>query len=288
MSLDNFNPSIWSAKLFVRLRKNLVFASVVNNDYEGEISGFGSSVRINEIGAVTVSDYTKGGVLTWQSLSDAQKMLNIDQAKSFAFSIDDVDKAQQNPKVMNAAMDEASYAISDTIDQFLAGLYSQAGITNTTNMGSKTSPISVSTGNVLSTISYASRYMDEANVPTQGRYMILPPWLHQKILLTETGGVSATATPKEFANGALSSGYVGNLYGFELLLSNNIVSAATSVSAVMACTRAAISYAGQVAMIKAVERESYFDEGVKGLYVYGGKVVRPTALATLYLTEVAG
>jgi hypothetical protein len=286
MSLNSFKPTIWSSKLFVRLQKNLVFASVVNRDYEGDISGYGDTVKINEISDITVSDYT--GTLTWQTLSDAQKILLIDQKKSFSFSLDDIDKAQMNPKVMNAAMQAASYAVADVIDQFIASLYSGAGITNTTYMGSAASPISVSTGNVLLTLSYASRYLDEANVPTQNRFMVIPPWLHQKIVLTEVGGINAAAEPKVFSDGVLTSGYVGRLYGFDLLLSNNVQASASNVSAIMALNRTAISYAGQVSQIKAVEREDTFDEGIKGLYVYGGKVVRPAALACLHLTEVAG
>jgi hypothetical protein len=289
MSLDKFKPQIWSSKLFVRLQKNLVFASVVNRDYEGDISGYGDTVKINEIGDITVSDYT--GTLTWQTLTDAQKILLIDQKKSFSFSIDDVDSAQMHPKVMNAAMQAASYAIANTVDSFIAGLYSGAGITNSTYMGTATAPIAITTGNVLYTLSYAARYMDENNVPTQERFLVIPPWLHQKLLLVETGSITAAAEPKVFSDDVLTSGYVGQLYGFNLLLSNNVVNAGTAasvISAVMGLNRTAISYAGQISKIEAVQRESTFDDGVKGLYVYGAKVVRPAALATLYLTEAAG
>jgi hypothetical protein len=288
MSLQNFNPTIWSAKLFVRLRKTLVAATIVNNDYEGEIRNFGDRVKINEIGPITVSDYTKYGTLTWAELTSAQKELIIDQAKSFSFKVDDIDMAQNNPKVMNGAMDEAAYAIGDTIDQFILGLYAQAGVLNTTYMGSKSSAISVSSGNVILTLSYASRYLSDANVPQAGRFMVVPPWLHQKMLLAEIGGISATAVPKIFDNGAITSGFIGQALGFNMLVSNNVQSSATSVSAIMAGNTSAISYAGQVAKIKSVDLEDSFGEGMKGLYVYGAKVVRPDSLACLHLTEVAG
>jgi hypothetical protein len=288
MSLQNFNPTIWSAKLFVRLRKTLVAATIVNNDYEGEIRNFGDRVKINEIGPITVSDYTKYGTLTWAELTSAQKELIIDQAKSFSFKVDDIDMAQNNPKVMNGAMDEAAYAIGDTIDQFILGLYAQAGVTNATYMGSSTAAISVSSGNVILTLSYASRYLSDANVPQASRFMVVPPWLHQKMLLAEIGGISATAVPKIFDNGAITSGFIGQALGFNMLVSNNVQASATSVSAVLAGNTSAISYAGQVAKIKSVDLEDSFGEGMKGLYVYGAKVVRPNALACLHLTEVAG
>jgi len=118
--------------------------------------------------------------------------------------------------------------------------------------------------------------------------MVVPPWLHQKMLLAEIGGISATAVPKVFDNGALTSGFVGQALGFNFLVSNNVQESATSVSAILAGNRMAISYAGQVAKVKAVELEASFGEGVKGLYVYGAKVVRPNALACLHLTEAAG
>lgn len=288
MGLQNFIPEIWSAKLFVRLRKALVFGDVVNNDYEGEIKNMGDTVRINEIGPITVSDYTKYGALTWQALTSAQKVLLIDQAKSFSFAVDDIDSVQMNPKVMNDAMNEAAYAIADTIDQFIAGLYTEAGVTGSaTYIGSSASSLSVSSGNVIETLSYISRYLSESNVPEANRWIVIPPWTHQKLLLAEVGGISATAVPK-IATGEVIPGYVGQALGFsEIRVSNNVSTNSTQYR-VMAGNRQAISYAGQVSKIKPVERESYFDEGVKGLYVYGGKVVRPEALCTAYLAEAAG
>lgn len=287
MGLENFIPTIWSAKLLVRLRKSLVFAGLVNTDYIGEIRNMGDSVKINEVGTVSISDYTKYNAITWQKLDGAQKTLIIDKAKTFSFTIDDIDTAQQSPKVMNAAMDEASYQLADVIDRYLAGFYTDAGITNTTNMGSSASPVTVTAGNVIKVLSYAGRYMSEYNVPEANRTMVIPPWLHQKLLLAEVGGISATAVPKVFDDGALTRGYVGEALGFRLVLSNNVQSSATGVSAIMALNRSALSYAGQISKIKAVERESYFDQGVKGLYVYGAKVIRPEALACLHLSEGA-
>ena len=288
MGLENFIPTIWSAKLHERLKKNLAYAQLVNTDYEGEISGYGDRVKINEIGPVTVNDYTKNGTLSWQELDSAQKELIIDQAKSFSFKIDDIDKAQQNPKVMNAAMAEAAYAVADKIDQFLAGLYGQAGVKNATYLGTSGTAISVTSGNVILTISYISRFLDEANVPSGNRVMVIPPWLHQKLLIAEVGGISASAVPKVFDDGALTSGYIGDALGFRMVLSNNVQEAASGVSAVMAFNRSAISYAGQIAKIEATKIQDSFAEGVKGLYVYGAKVIQPNALATAYLTEAAG
>jgi len=287
MGLEAFIPEIWSAKLFVRLRKTLVAASIVTREYEGEITAFGDTVKINEIGPVTVNDYTKYTSLTWQELDAAQKELKIDQAKSFSFTVDDIDTAQQKPKVMNAALSEAAYAIADTIDQFILGLNTEAGVLNTTNLGSATSGISTSSGNVIENFSYAARYLDEANVPRGNRFAVIAPWVHQKLILAEAGGISATAVPKVFDSGVLTSGFAGQVAGFNILVSNNVVTTST-VYHNMFLTPDAIAYAGQIIKVQAVERESYFDTGVKGLYVYGGKVVRPNALAVGYWSEASG
>jgi N4-gp56 family major capsid protein len=288
MGLENFIPEFWSDKLFVRLRKSLVFGGVVNRDYEGVIKQMGDTVKINELGPVTVSPYTKGATLSYENLDSAQKQLVIDQASHFAFKIDDIDEAQSNPKLMNGAMDEAAYGIANTIDTFLAGLYTHAGCLDATNMGSSSSPISVSSGNVILVLSYAGRRMSEKNVPEGNRFMIIPPWLHQKLLLAEVGGISATAVPKVFSDNMITSGYVGDALGFRLLLSNNVQNSASNVSAVMALNRTAITYAGQVAEIEAIRLQTTFANAARGLYLYGGKVTQPDALAALHLTEVAG
>ena len=288
MGLENFTPNIWSGKLFVRLRKSHVFGGVVNTDYEGEISGAGDTVNINEIGPVAVSDYTKYTAITWEALTSAQKKLLIDQQKYFAFTVDNIDRAQTKPKLMNGAMGEASYSIADEIDQHIAGKYAEAGVTGSaTYIGSSGSSISVSTGNVIETLSYVQRYLNEANVPTPNRWGILPPWVHQKLVMAEVGGIANTAVPKIRDDGVIAQGFVGEAFGFQLFMSNNVSNNGTQYRPMFG-TRQAISYAGQITEIRAVEREDYFDQGIKGLYVYGCKVVRPNALCTAYLAEAAG
>jgi hypothetical protein len=276
MGLDTFIPTVWAAQMLVALKKALVYGSVVNTDYEGQIRNMGDSVKINEIGAVTVSDYTKYGSLTWQELTSAQKTLYLDQAKSFSFAVDDIDNVQSSPKVMGQAMAEAAYAVADTIDQHIAGLYTDAGISLTATTGT--------TANALSWIADAAAALNEANAPSSGRFMILPPKMITKLLLTVSGGVDTTAVPKVFDNGMIVNGFVGSIYGFNILMSNNVAQSSTGVYQPLFLTRSAISYAGQLTKVVPVQREDYFDEGVKGLYVYGSKVVRPAILGTCALT----
>jgi len=276
MGLDTFVPSIWAANLLSPLYKSLVFGSAVNRDYEGDISQYGDSVRINEIGDITVSDYTKYNDLDWQELSSAQKTLFIDQAKSFSFEVDDIDEAQAKPKVMGEAMTRAAYAIADEIDQHIAGLYTDAGV--------ELAATTATTSNALSWVADAAEALNEANAPTSGRIMIIPPALLTKLLLTISGGVSTTGVPKVFDDGVLVNGYVGSIYGFNILVSNNVQESSSGVYQPLFMTRQAISFAGQITKMGSVQRESRFGMGVKGLYVYGSKVVRPAILGTCAVT----
>jgi hypothetical protein len=276
MGLENFNPNIWSAKLFVRLRKILVHAGVVNREYEGEISAYGDTVYINEIGAINIGDYTKNGETSRQRLNGAQKALIIDNAKYFDFAVSDIDMVQNHPKVMDGAMSEAAYAIGDTVDQHLAGLYTQAG--------NSVDALTVTVGNVLQNLSNLQLKLDEANVPNEGRFLPVPPWYNQHLVMATSGAVSATGVPKVFDDGMIVSGFVGNLFGFNLLMSNNVNNNGT-VWNLMGFNRSAITHAQQLAKIEAYRTEKGFDDGVKGLYLYGSKVVRPAAMVKCAATK---
>lgn len=288
MGVENFIPEMWSATLFVKLRKSLVFGALCQRDYEGELRSFGDTVHINEIGPVTVTAYVKGDTLSYENLTSAGKDLKIDQASSFAFKIDDIDQAQTNPKLMDGAMSDAAYRIADTIDQYIAGLYAQAGATPSasTYVGDATTDLHVSSGNIIETLGYASRYLSDANVPSVGRWIVVPPWFVQKLVLAETGGVSAIAVPKVMDDGALVNGFVGRAMGFDIFESNNVSNSTTY--RIMCGTRDAISYVGQVTEVEAIRLQTTFADAARGLYVYGAKVTRPEALLTLYLAEAAG
>jgi hypothetical protein len=288
MGLENFIPEMWSATLFTKLQKSLVFGSLTNKNFIEEVFDYGDTVHINEIGPVTVNSYTKNSTITYENLNSAQKTVIIDQASYFAFAIDDIDRAQNNPDVMDAAMADAAYRIGDTIDQFIAGLYAQAQAPSvTTYVGTAATSLTVSSGNVMETFTYLQRYLSEANVPTPGRWVVIPPWMHQKLVVAETGVISATAVPKTFSDGAIVQGYVGSFAGFDIFMSNNVSNNGTQYR-VMAGNRDAISYGGQVSEIEAVRLQTKFANAGRGLYVYGGKVTRPEALITTYVAEAAG
>jgi len=125
MAINNFIPTIWSARLLQNLNTALVYAqpAVVNRDYEGDIREVGDTVRINTLGPVAVAPYIKNANIgAVQELADATQLLQITQADYFNFQIDDIDRRQQQPKVMDQAMRNAAFALADTTDQWLAGI----------------------------------------------------------------------------------------------------------------------------------------------------------------------
>ena len=278
MALDNFIPEVWSARLLENLQKALVFGQegVVNRDYEGEIQQSGDTVRINAIGEITVGTYTKNtNISAPETLSDAQVTLLINQAKYFNFQIDDVDKAQQKPKVMDAAMREAAYALADTADQYIAGLYTGVAAGNT--IGDDTTPIVPTASNAYEYLVDLGVLLDEDNVPNMGRWVVVPPWFYGLLLkddrFVKTGSPSADAT--------LRNGQVGEAAGFTVLKSNNVPNTSGAKYKIVAGHPIAISYAEQINSVEAYRPEARFADAVKGLHLYGAKLVRSAAIAVL-------
>ncbi|WP_337983736.1 phage major capsid protein [Lysinibacillus sp. C5.1] len=282
MTIKNFIPTIWSARLLHNLQKSLVFgqASVINRDYEGEIKAYGDTVKINGIGAVSVGDYTRNkNMKDPEELTDHTRNLVIDQSKFFNFQIDDLDKIQQNPKLMDHAMREAAYALSNVADQFIASHYVHA--VNT--IGTDTNPIAVTKANAYEYLVDLSTKLDESNIPTQGRFAVLPPW-YEGLLLKDDRFVGSGALP---ADERLLNGVVGRAAGFLLMKSNNAPFVDTGFEGVVANSKIiaghnmAWTYAEQAAKVEGYRMEKRFADAVKGLHLYGCKVVRPEALAVL-------
>lgn len=291
-SIDNFIPVIWSARILVALQKALVYAqpNIINRDYEGEIREVGNTVNINSIGDPTIFDYTKNTDMPpAETLTGAQRQLQITQAKAFNFQVDDIDKVQQQPKVLDTALARAGYKLADTADQYLAAtLYS--GCTLNT-IGTLNSPITAPTPTAGSSGAYEQlvdmgTLLDQQNVPTDGRWVVIPPWYHG-VLVKDSRFVSYAAID------VLYNRQVGEAAGFAVLVSNNVPSVAAPSGAsdstvrniVLAGHEMAGTYAEQINQVEAYRPERRFGDAVKGLHLYGATVVRPEALVALTTTR---
>ena len=279
MAINNFIPAIWSRSLLENLRNNLVYGQpgVINNDYEGEIAGAGSSVKIHNIGAVTVSDYTKNSDLSApETLNDGEVILNIDRARSFNMQIDDIDQAQQVPKIMDGAMREAAYALANDLDSYLASIYTQG--TAGTGLGTTGTPIVPTSTTAYEYLADAYTLLDEANAPSQGRVAIVPPWFHG--LLRKDQRFVSFGTQDN--RSTLTNGLIGEAAGFTVLVSNNVFNTAGAKYRIMCTHPGAWTLAMQIQKVEAYRPPLRFADAVKGLNVYGAKVIRPTNL--IYMT----
>jgi N4-gp56 family major capsid protein len=277
MALDNFIPELWSAELLVNLKNQLVFGAFANRNYEGEVSRFGDTVRINSIGAVTVSDYTKNtNHAAPETLSDSQMVLTIDQGKMFNFQIDDVDRAQQNPKLMSAAMREAAFALANTTDTFLANL-----INDGTPAGNTLTAVDADAADgsederVYRALVDLSVKLDENNAPADGRWVVMKPVLLGKLRKDDRFVSFGTEANRAVAAGGGSA--LGTVAGFQVYVSNKVPD--NTNQQLIAGHNMAVTFADQIESLEAYRPELRFADAIKGLHVYGGKVIRPELLA---------
>jgi hypothetical protein len=277
MAFHNFIPEVWSARLLEHLDKVHVYAGLMNRDYEGDIRAFGDTVHINQIGSITINDYTGADIDDPEELDSKQMDLVIDQAKYFNFQIRDIDNVQSNPKLVDAAMQRASYGINDVVDNYLADLLlSGAEAGNTITASNLTSE------NAYDYLVDLGVVLNENNVPMLGRWVVIPPWFHGLLLKDNRFVGNGTG-----ANQAvLQGGWVGDAAGFRIHLSNNVPKS-DGVFSVIAGTNAAGSYAEQLVELEAFRLEKNFSDAVKGLHIYGAKVTQPDALAVLKCTKAA-
>jgi len=300
MSLENFIPEVWSARLLVNLYNTLVYGNprIINSDYEGEIRNMGDTVRINSIGAVTVGDYTKNtDMAAPQTLSDAQTTLTITQQKYFNFQVDDIDKFQQMPKMMNDAMREAAYALGNTADQFIVSQYTdipagQIVGSSTGVAGSDADPTEIVLGtpgagsqNAYEMIVDMSVKMDENNVPETGRWVVAPPWFEGYLLkdarFVAYGTPQNRSTLQEASLGggeAPATGFIGRVAGFDVFKSNNVPLANLAYQ-VIAGHPMGWTWAQQIDAVEAYRPERRFADAIKGLQLYGAKIIRPQVFA---------
>ena len=343
MAITKFIPEVWSATLLSVLQKSLVYAGApcVNRNYEGDISAYGDTVHIVSIADPTIGDYTKDTDLSVEVLTDSEQLLVIDQAKSFAFEIDDIDarQARSGGALMTEAAQRAGFGLRDKADQYVAGLMWAAAGNDLGHIDGSTAT------NVYDKLVVpASVALDENNVPTEGRFLVVTPAAYGQLQLD-----SRFIKQNESGTNALHNGVVGEAGGFTILKSNNapatdrsITSSITvattaktltsttavfhqsdvgstvagtnitdgskiaSVSAdgktatmdtagataaaqtdtvlsagsklAIAGSAIATSYAEQINKVEAFRPEKRFADALKGLHLYGGKVVRPEAL----------
>ena len=278
MSIE-FIPTVWAARLLTALDSSLIYgqADVSNRDYEGEIREAGGTVKIASVGDVSIGTYIRNtDIGDPEVLTDESQLLNIDQQKYFNFYVDSVDRAQQNVDVLDEAMRRSAWKLRDAADTYIAGQMASAIEVGNT-IGSEASPKVPTKDDAYEYLVDLSVVLDETDTPTDGRFVIVPAWFHGLLLKDDRFVRSGTFR----GDGRLANGEVGEAAGFRILKSNKVPNTSGAKYKIIAGHSVATSYVEQVLDLKTYQPEKRFGDAVKGLHVYGAKVIRSVNLACL-------
>lgn len=287
----NFIPELWSGKLIENFYDATVLTAISNTDYEGEIKAHGDTVNIRTTPTITIRDYVKGMTLQVERPDSPKIQLLIDKGKYWQAVADDVDKVQSDIKLMDMWTKDASENMKIEVDQdVLAGMVSgisayNAGLTAgaktaSFNLGTTGSPLTVSKDGAGSTTSITDlivdigSVLDEANAPENDRYIVLPAKAVGLIKKSELKDASLSGD----GTSILRNGRVGMIDRFTVYMSHNLVVSSGKFS-VVAGHKRGLTFASQMTEMETLRAETTFGTLIRGLQVYGYKVVKPEAIA---------
>jgi hypothetical protein len=289
-----FLPSIYSKKVLNFFRKSSVVEAITNTDYAGEISAYGDSVKIIKEPVISVSDYTRGQDTTPTKLTDQELTLVVDSAKAFKFIVDDIETKMSHVNFKEVASSSAAYALKDSFDaaviaNMFSGLSASSpdhvlGADSATALGAN---IYDGAGSVdigqdsetdpLNLMARMARLLDEQNVPEEGRWFVAGPDFYEQLgqSTSKLLSVDFNAGQGSIRNGLVSS---GKLRGFDMYKSNNIEATSNATGKVLAGHMSSTATAQTIISTEVLRDPSSFGDIVRGLHVYGSKVLRPEAI----------
>lgn len=268
MAISSFIPKVWSARLSDNLRKTLVFGSLCNRNWEGDIAQFGDTVHINNLADITVKAYTPNtDIADPEQLTGTDTTLTIDHGAYYNFYLNDVDAAQANSDLMDAAMRNAAYKLAEDTESYILSVIREgAGIKKSS---------SIPDDDVYQLLVNIKTVLDEKNVPRAGRVLVVPSSIEGKLLL-DSRFITGNGA---FSEAHLAEGSVARAAGFDIYISNDLT------NELIAMTSDGVTFANQITHIEAYRREKGFDDGVKGLSLCGAKVVMPNCVYIHTITE---
>ena len=299
-----FLPKIYSKKVLNFFRKASVVEAITNTDYAGEIAAFGDSVRIIKEPVISVSDYTRGSDTTATKLTDQELTLVVDSAKAFKFIVDDIETNMSHVNFKEVATSSAAYALRDSYDAaVIASMFSGVSTSSPDHVlgadasaatqtmgqhqgGSNAIDLTGSDGtgtDPLDVMAFMAKLLDEQSVPEEGRWFVAPPSFYNE--LSQSGSkllsVDFNAGQGSIRNGLVSS---GKLRGFDMYKSNNVAATSTATGKILAGHISSTATAQTIISTEVLRDPSSFGDIVRGLHVYGAKVLRPEALVSAFYT----
>lgn len=297
-------PAIWSGKMNAKFYATSTFSAVCNTDWEGEIKKHGDKVIIRERPDVKVSKYVAGQGLTYEHPAPTIQELDINQGHYFAFEVNDVLAYQSDLALLDTFTQEAAESMRTVVDsECWYRTFSDADAANkgatagklsgAYNLGTDTAPVTLTGDNVVQFVLSMASALDEQNVPDSDRWLVIDPLTRQMLFMSDLAKVHVTGD----AASPVRNGMIGTIDRFKVYVSNLLPRAATTnwVSgdgtetditasggikrrAIIAGHKSAMTFAGQITKNETLRNPKDFGDYVRGLKVYGRKVVKPQAL----------
>jgi hypothetical protein len=294
-----FLPSVYSKKVLNFFRKASVVEAITNTDYAGELTAFGDSVKIVTEPSITVYQYERGADVTQTKLTDAETTLVVDTANAFKFKVDDIEANMSHVNWREVASSSAAYALKDAFDEgviavMFAGVSASSpnhilGSDNATDLAAGTYD---GTGNLdigfaasehdpLDVLSRMARLLDEQSIPEEGRWFLAGPDFYEVLASTSSKllSVDYNAGQGSIRNGLVSS---GKLRGFNMYKTNNIADTTNAAGKCIAGHMSACATAQTITSTEVIRDPDSFGDIVRGLHVYGAKVLRDDALVSAF------
>ena len=296
---NNFMPELYSKKVLNFFRKASVAEAITNTDYAGEISAFGDSVKIIKEPVITVDQYERGGAVTATTLTDNEVTLVVDTANAFKFIVDDIETSMSHVNFKEVASSSAAYALRDAFDTgVIAKLFAGVSASSPNHILGSDSATDLAagtfdgTGNLdigyasgehdpIDVLSHMARLLDEQSVPEEGRWFLANPEFYEQLVQSSSKlmSVDFNAGQGSIRNGLVSS---GKLRGFDMYKTNNIAATSNAAGKCIAGHISSTCTAQTIINTEVVLDTASFGDIVRGLHVYGAKVLRPEALVSAF------
>lgn len=275
-----FIPEIWSQKLNYMLSKECVMLQCVNRNWEGEIKNQGDKVKIITPADVAISTLSTSNI-TYDELEPTSQDLVIDQKKFFAFKINDVAQVQANTDIMDAHLKNAKKAIEEVQDAYILSLHTEVDENNI--VGTEEAAVTLDKSTIYSKFVELALCLKNSNAVTTGvrPWVVINPTI-ESYLLQSSEFIGA----HNVADETLREGAIGRIAGMDVLVSTNLGDVSGKYY-VLAGTNEAITFASQLSKIESLRDKDSFSDLVRGLYLYGAKVVQPKALAKMVVSSAS-
>ena len=281
----NWLPVIYSQKVQKFFRTASVVEDITNTDYAGEIENFGDTVNIIKEPTISVSSYTRGGQINIQNLADDQLQLVVDQANAFAFKVDDIEERQSHVNWESLATSSGAYALKDSYDEnVIAAMVSGAGTTVGSDGSGTDTGFGTSEEDPANILANAAKRLHGADVPTDNRWFLGTPEFYEQLGNSSAKLMDASVTGD--SKSPLRNGNVleGRVNGFKLYMTNNFAASTTSnYYKVLYGHMSSTATANAIAKTEVVRDPDSFADIVRGLHVFGRKVLRSAALQARHL-----